>query len=297
MVTGRGAVARLAAGVSLALGTFGVMLAWTGPLRLSSGDVAICIAAGCAAAAVVLARWLSSAREVVAMALTASLLTGAVVGAVAMGAPRVPMASWLLGAGVAVWLGAAIARAGCALPLLLLLRRGAALASQDALDRVMLASSLWLVAALTEAALVVRYVDHFYVGMSGPVLGPTLLSLMLLSGLSALAALVRSLWWLALWRRVQRGDGWRVVEAAAWSGPVPEEPWFNGAGEGDAVVVRTVAREGRAYRDGDLEVAHTRAPGEGGGVTLRLVARAAAATALLAGVAGVSVVWVARLRW
>jgi len=51
-----GVIARFAAGLSLALGTFGVALAWTGPLRLSSGDVAVCLAAGCAVAVVALAR-------------------------------------------------------------------------------------------------------------------------------------------------------------------------------------------------------------------------------------------------
>jgi hypothetical protein len=296
-VTVRETFARLAGLCALALGVFGIGLAWAGPLRMANGDLGVVLAASGALVVAVMAARTAGKRAVAVRALAASAVVGGAVGAMVMGAPHGPVAGWFVASGVLVWLFASTARAACALPLMWLVRRDAPVASLDALDRTMLASTLWLLAALTEAALVVRNTRNFFTGFAGPALGVALLSLLVLTGLMGFAALVRNLRWLGLWRRVVRGDGWRVAQVSTWSGPVPDEAWFEGLGESDGVVVRTVARDGRAYRDGDLEVAHGRVPRAVGRVTRGLAKRAAMAFALLVALAAAAVVLVAPLRW
>lgn len=309
----RAAMARVAAAIAMGVGVFGVMIAWCGaagvvpggPLverawagpSLLQGDGGVVLAGVAAAAMPWLAARAPSLRAAVATALLSSLALGGLLGLAVLHGAGVVAAAGINTWGVGLWLGLAVVRAGCALPLASMLRRGASIASRDALDRVMLGASLWLLAALTESAMVVRLARPLYTGMAGPALGVAFFGMTLLAGLSALAALARSARWLALWGRVARGGGWRIVPASTWAGAAPTEAWFEGLGACDGVAVRTVAREGAAYREGDLEVAAGRVPLDAARVRRGLALRALAAAGLLAATAAVAAVLVAPLRW
>ncbi|MFO0605299.1 MAG: hypothetical protein U0324_19120 [Polyangiales bacterium] len=308
----RAALARAAAAIAMGVGVFGVVVAWGGVASTVpgaphlerarytttwvEGDAGVAVAALVAA---VLPWFVSRVRHGWRVAV-ASWATSAAVGAVVGAAVTyiTPMALWRLTAwGAVMCLGLATARSVCGLPLAWTLGRGAPLASRDALDRVMLGASLWLLAATTEAALVVRIARPAYVETAAPALGVAFFGMTLLAGLSALAALARSARWLALWGRVARGGGWRIVAASSWAGAAPAEAWFEGLGASEGVAARTVAREGAAYREGEVEVAEGRVPLDAARVRRGLALRALAAAGLLAATAAVTAVLVAPLRW
>lgn len=296
-VSSRALLARVAAAFALALGVFGATLAWGGTLHLAHGDAAVVLAMALALSLAFAATRVRNTRGAVKLSFGASLLVGGLVGLAGVGAPEGPVSAWFELGGVVVWLGAAAARAYCALPLMRLLCRDDALATRDALDRVALASSLWFLASLAEMALVVRWMPHRYDGLSGPALGVAMVGLLALTGLGALAVIARSLRWFALWMRVTRGDGWHVHEAATWQRPVPAEPWFHDDAPLDGVVVRRVARDVATYREADLEVAHTRAPLDLARTTRRILRRTMSGIGLFFALAVLTETLVVSLRW
>lgn len=186
-------------------------------------------------------------------------------------------------------------------PMALLLHRGVTFDARDAADRALLAASAWLTASLAGATFVMhsaRASGASYTGWAAPLLGPVLVALLALAGLTATGVLLRSLRWIALWRRVRRGGAWRLVRAEAWEKKVPDEAWFElWRATLDGLVVRRVASEGGAYRGAELEAAVARVPLDGWRVILLLARRLIVAGALLVALALLATGPLASLRW
>jgi hypothetical protein len=288
--------ARLAAATSLALGAFGVLFAWLGAASCR-GDLAIVVSAAVSLMQPWIASRCTSTRSTAVLVLTISLVLGALLGLAVMGAPRVPLERWFVASGVVLWFALAVVRAVCALPLTSLLRTGASLAARDAIDRAMLGASLWLLAALIESTLVVRLARPVFDGLAAPLLGVALFSLMVLSGLSAFVGVLRGLRWLWLWHRVTRAVGWRIESHTSSVAVDVVEAWFEDLGANTAIAMRTVVRDGPAYREGALEVAVARVPADVSQVTRGLARRLVFAAMLMTTWFATSMALVAPLRW
>lgn len=221
-----------------------------------------------------------------------------------------PAALWVLtsptshvpeGALILRWLVVGVSYAVTFLPVALLLHRGARFDARDAADRALLVSACWLTTSLASAAIVMRAMraaGASYTGWAAPLLGPALVALLALAGLSAAGVILRGARWIGLWRRVRRGGAWRVVRGTAWEGVAPGEAWFTLRGvELDGVVVRRVTSEGGAYREAGLEVAVARVPLDDARVARVLVRRVVAAVVLVVALSAIATGPLASLRW
>ncbi len=299
-----GTRSRILAALASILGSFVLCLAWLGPLGARLDALVVIVAALVALIPPTLIARVESARGALLMALGTSLTAGAIIGLIVLLAGASLSHFYIVHpeGPLAIWIAAGFGRAAASSPIALLLRRGAPLTSRDAIDRALLAASVWFAAALIESTAVVYYSIRLsratYGGLAGPLLGPGFLALVVLGALTAFAVLVRGARWLLLWRNVRSSAGWRVVPESQWSKSPPATEWFHVAGAApDAVVVRTVAREQAAYREGDLEIAVARVPSDSGRVTRVILARMMAGCVLLALFCLTIAGPLGRLRW
>ena len=218
------------------------------------------------------------------------------------GAPLLPGERSFRGfADITDWLGEPMLHALVLAPLSLAIHRGAHHDSEDARDRLMLSASASCFASLVEATLyvgAVRARGGSYTGMAAVGLGPSLVGLLVLSGLGALGAFARSARWMYRWRRVLTSDDLRIEPRSQWTGAVPERPWMRLLGvENDGVLVRRTAREAGAYRAGDVDQLLSRVPMNAARVMWALRLRVTASIALLVSLTLLAVTKLSALRW
>ncbi|TAK25876.1 MAG: hypothetical protein EPO40_21650 [Myxococcaceae bacterium] len=283
------------------IGLFVTGLAWLGTADALGSGPGFAVVVSAAIAFALPALVARAPGEIEAVASNVAWFLGAGVLLVLLSGRTSPASGASGAAAVVRWIVSGLFHAAAFMPAALLLHRGATVDARDAADRALLAASACLTASLAESTFVMRSAraaGFSYVGWTAPLLGPALVTLLALAGLTAAGVIVRGVRWLALWRRVRRGSGWRLVRAAAWERAVPEVAWFALRGaELDAVVVRRVASEGGAYRDAALEAAVARVPGKADRVTRMLARRVAVAGALVVVLALLATGPLASLRW
>lgn len=288
--------ARLMAALSLGIGWFTVSLAWLGAncARPLSSPLAVVLAGASALA------WVRASTPLARAALLLFTLL--------LGVPADPLRG---GAVVARCLTHSflsplhfmglVALAVLCGPVARAMRPRAKRPTLDHLDDALLASSLWLTSATASGAWSIFVSGRLGIGFRSPVaqlLAPLLLATMGLAALSSLAAAARALRWLARWRAVARGAPWELVDARAWSGPVPEVAWMTAPGAAlDGVLLLRRDVSGGAYRDGAPTTAVTRAPRDLAAVRRWLYARLAAALVIAAALAALVAGPVSSVRW
>ncbi len=291
----RAVLARSLVALSLALGTFASSLAWSGAGALVASDGAVVRCAALSVALVVtLARCASSTRAAL-VATASSLVVGALVGLGVVDASWAhPRGGVVLG-GAVIWVLVAGVRVLAAWPLVRRLPRGASLDAHDATDDALLAAALWLTASLVEMTAVLHAMPRHFEGMAGPALGVSMASTLFLALLLPVAVFARAARSTLRWNRLLAHSAHRLVDARTWTQPVPSPPWFH-LTPLDGVLVRRMAREGAAYREGDVEMALTRVPLDPSRVRRMLLGRIAAA-AVLFGLTLLTAGYATALRW
>lgn len=223
-----------------------------------------------------------------------------VVGLVAAGFVAHPTTAWLLRRGAVGVLDAGLViapvfHAALLAPLVFAARQNAPHDTDDARDRLLLASATAAFVALLEVTL--RVEARRYDGAAAIALGPTMIALLAVSALGALGAFVLGTRGLLRYGRLLTTPGVRIVAREAWPGTVPARAWWRTDVPNDGVLVRRTANATGAYRAGEVDEALTRLPQRAEAVTNWLWSRLAIAGTILLGVALLSLTVLPTLRW